>query len=167
MELSATQALAAKKAAEARAQYKQQLAANQARIQNSLANRKSLMELHDTDIAVNKATQAALQKFAGAVGVSSGSSSKSLLFKIVVFEVQRLITHPCCVLIPPPLNHRRHPHTDDGQHHFVDPRHLAERAGEQWGRILRRAGAGAPRPAFLVTLFLFPAGLVDLISNTN
>lgn len=48
MELSATQALAAKKAAEARAQYKQQLAANQARIQNSLANRKSLMELHDT-----------------------------------------------------------------------------------------------------------------------
>lgn len=48
MELSATQALAAKKAAEARAQYKQQLATNQARIQSSLANRKSLMELHDT-----------------------------------------------------------------------------------------------------------------------
>eukprot|EP00598_Pedospumella_elongata_P001269 CAMPEP_0184969002 /NCGR_PEP_ID=MMETSP1098-20130426/1892_1 /TAXON_ID=89044 /ORGANISM="Spumella elongata, Strain CCAP 955/1" /LENGTH=852 /DNA_ID=CAMNT_0027490715 /DNA_START=65 /DNA_END=2623 /DNA_ORIENTATION=+ len=74
MELSAAQPLAAQKAAEARAQYKQQLKTNQDRIQNSLSNRKSLMERHDTGIAVNKATQAALQKFAGAVGVSTTGS---------------------------------------------------------------------------------------------
>ncbi len=52
MELSAAQPLAAQKAAEARAQYKQQLKTNQDRIQNSLSNRKSLMERHDTVSAI-------------------------------------------------------------------------------------------------------------------
>mmetsp|Transcript_21479 Transcript_21479/g.35966 ORF Transcript_21479/g.35966 Transcript_21479/m.35966 type:complete len:919 (+) Transcript_21479:47-2803(+) len=53
-------------------EYKAKLMANQKRIEDSLSNRKSLMERHDERVAVKNAHDRALEKIAGAVGVEAG-----------------------------------------------------------------------------------------------